>query len=155
MEQTISAGRRIHKHKASWSDTVTILHCLYLPDQQQNTGSVRLWEPLQQRWMLKHSYPSCTIIMSTVRCVLNCPTAPQLARERKLTNIWWLPKQRPYWSEYEKEGQFLLNRNNQSKQIMMGHESHVACWQQLWLKLKVSAFIVCTIQRIHLHNWFL
>lgn len=41
MEQTISAGCRIHKHKASWSDTVTILHCLYLPDQQQNTGSVR------------------------------------------------------------------------------------------------------------------
>ncbi len=38
----ISAGRRIHKHRASWSDTVTILHCLYLPDQQQNTGSVPL-----------------------------------------------------------------------------------------------------------------
>lgn len=43
----------------------------------------------------------------------------------------------------------------QSKQIMMGHESHLACWHQLRLKLKASAFIVCTIQRIHLHNWFL
>lgn len=31
----ISAGLRIHKHKASWSETVTILHCLYLPEQQE------------------------------------------------------------------------------------------------------------------------
>lgn len=87
----ISAGHRIRKHKASWSDTVTILHCLYLPEQQPNTGSFPLWELLQQRTMLKHAYPSCTIIMGTVHCVLNCPPGPQLVRERMLNEIWWLP----------------------------------------------------------------